>query len=111
TTAPAPAPAHEVIQPGQQSVPGHHPIASMFGATGGFDMSQLPQMIQQAMAQGNVTVVQSGKGMVYDARNIPGLRAQILGQLKQYGIDVAAMQVSGQLPPSPPMPAEQAPQQ
>jgi hypothetical protein len=106
-TAPAPAPsampAEHVIQPGQQSIPGQHPIAQMFGAQAAFDLSQLPKMIQQAMAQGNVNVVQGASGAVIDARNVPELRAQILNSLKQYGVDVEAIQRTGQIPPAPQM--------
>jgi hypothetical protein len=111
STSPVPAPmSGQVLPPGQQSIPGHHPLAAMFGAQAGFDMSQLPQMIQQAMASGNVSVMQGGSGAVIDARNVPELRAQILGQLKQFGVDVEAMQASGQIPQAPPMPGAPAPQ-
>src|SRR3954451_16022743 len=81
SAAPAPAPVTgQVLPPGQQSIPGHHPIAQMFGMQSAFDMAQLPKMIQQAMAAGNVTMMQQPGGgpMVYDARNVPQLRAQIL---------------------------------
>jgi hypothetical protein len=110
TPAPPAAPAQgQVLPPGMQSVPGSHPIAKMFGMQAAFDLAELPKMIQQAMAQGNVTMVQSGQPMVYDARNVPQLRAQILNSLKQYGVDVDAMQASGQIPPAPAMPASSAP--
>ena len=121
TTMAAPAPytprrrrrpvTGQVLPPGQQNIPGHHPIAKMFGMEAAFDMAQLPKMIQQAMAQGNVTMMQQGNGgpMVYDARNAPQLRAQILNSLKQFGVDVEAMQASGQIPPAAQMQMPGAP--
>src|SRR5262249_32768880 len=50
------------------------------------DISGLPQSIQEAMARGNVSW--SGNTQIIDARNVPGLRAQMLETLKQYGIQM-----------------------
>jgi hypothetical protein len=105
TAPPPPAPVQGQVLPPGQPVPTNHPIAKMFGMEAAFQLADLPKMIQQAMAQGNVTMMQSGQPMVVDARNMPQLRAQILSSLKQYGVDVEAMQASGQIPAPPPMPA------
>ena len=51
------------------------------------DISGLPAAIQEAMAQGNVTW--SGNTQIVDARNVPGLRAQMIETLKQYGIQMS----------------------
>jgi hypothetical protein len=107
TTAPvvgsSPAPVAGQVMPR-----GMNPMASMFSSPGaGFDLSQLPQMIQQAMAAGNVTFQQ---GAVIDTRGNPELREQILGQLRQFGVDVDAMEANGQIPPAAPAGQMQQPQ-
>ena len=63
------------------------------------DISGLPAAIQEAMAQGNVTW--SGNTQIVDARNVPGLRAQMIETLKQYGIQMSNL-------PTPDVPMEAA---
>ena len=57
------------------------------------DISGLPAAIQEAMAQGNVTW--SGNTQIVDARNVPGLRAQMIETLKQYGIQMSDLPTPG----------------
>jgi hypothetical protein len=57
------------------------------------DISGLPAAIQEAMAQGNVTW--SGNTQIVDARNVPGLRAQMIETLKQYGIQMSDVPTPG----------------
>lgn len=102
---PASAPAVSAGPVSGAVVPGQpagmqHPLAGLFGQ-GAMDLNQLPQIIEQAFAAGNVTIQQSGA--VIDARNNPELREQIVGQLKQFGVDVDAMERNGQIPPAPPV--------
>jgi hypothetical protein len=52
---------------------------------GGLDLSQLGPMIQSAIEQGNVTIEQ-GPSQTIDMRG-SGLREEILGIMKQHGID------------------------
>jgi septum formation topological specificity factor MinE len=55
---------------------------------GGLDLSQLGPMIQSAIEQGNVTIEQ-GPAQTIDMRG-SGLREEILGIMKQHGIDADA---------------------
>jgi hypothetical protein len=55
--------------------------------------TDLASLIGQAQSAGNVTW--SGNAQVIDARNVPGLRAQMVETLKQYGIQMADVPAPG----------------
>jgi hypothetical protein len=55
--------------------------------------TDLARTMQEAMAQGNVTW--AGNAQVIDARNVPGLRDQMVKALQQYGIQMPNMPTPG----------------
>ena len=83
---PPPAPTAPLVPDPSQA-----PEADISGSAGG--------TIQEAMAQGNVTW--SGNTQIVDARNVPGVRAQMIETLKQYGIQMSNV-------PTPDVPMEAA---
>jgi len=87
TTMPA-APPPPPPPPGPTAPPEPEPTQAPEPDSGG-----LPAAIQEAMAQGNVT--SSGNTQIVDARNVPGLRAQMIETLKQYGIQMPDLPAPG----------------
>ena len=73
--------------------PAPPPVPDLAGAPEADPATDLASLIGQAQSAGNVTW--SGNDQVIDARNVPGLRAQMLETLKQYGIQMPNVPTPG----------------